>query len=69
VISVYYRSSNQEDPVDEVFYFQIKEALQSQALILMGTSVTQTSAREVAQLAAGNPGGSWSALRITSRVK
>ena len=35
VISIYYRPADQLEPVDEVFYLQLQEALQSQALVLL----------------------------------
>jgi len=36
VVGVYYRPPDQEEEVDEAFYRQLKVALQSQALVLMG---------------------------------
>jgi len=36
VVGVWYRPSDQEEPVDEAFLLQLWEVLHSQALVLMG---------------------------------
>jgi len=64
-VGVYYRPPDQEEEVHEAFYRQLQAASQSQALVLMGTSTTLTSAWKTIQLGRRNPGGSYRALMIT----
>ncbi|PKU44302.1 rna-directed dna polymerase from mobile element jockey-like [Limosa lapponica baueri] len=44
VVGVYYRPPDQDGEADEAFYSQLKVASQSQALVLMGSSITLISA-------------------------
>jgi len=56
---------DQEKEIDEAFYRQLQAASKSQALVLMGTSTTLTSAGKTIQLGRHNPGGSYRASMIT----
>jgi len=67
VVGVYYRPPDQGEPTDKACFLQLQEALRSQAIA--GLQPPRPSAGKAAQQAAGNPGDSWNALRITSQAR
>jgi len=69
IVGVCYRPPDQEDRADEGLYRQIGAALVHVPWSSWGTSTIPISVGGTTQQGISNPGGSWSALMITSSSK